>query len=139
GAKTIFDTDSGKTLKYLKSITGNKYKVHDLRTMYGSALADHHVNRLRKKGIKGDLLKKRVGYIVSQHLGHNALTLKESKEKVMSQEEARKKRAQKNGKKFKPLSDDKIKEKTLNLLQRSRDSATDMSLKNYIHPDIFKG
>lgn len=78
GKETLFDGDAGKTLKYLGDLTGDKYKVHDLRTLYGTALAAARVEKITngegapktEKELKS--LKARVGLTVGSHLGNNA-------------------------------------------------------------------
>ena len=78
GHEAIFDGDATKTLKYLGDLTGDKYKVHDLRTLYGTALAADRVEKITAregapktaKELKD--LKNRVGKTVGAHLGNNA-------------------------------------------------------------------
>lgn len=79
GKETLFDHDAGGTLKYLGKISGDKYKVHDLRTYHGTALADAAQRKIYERGespAPGDekgmkVHKLRVASIVSRELGNN--------------------------------------------------------------------
>lgn len=128
GNETIFDGNDKRTLAYAKKATGNKSaKVHDLRTMYGSALAASLVEKIPapKTAAEAEFHKQRIGYAVSQHLGHAALTPQEAAVKVAS--------------KTPNASPEQLASKAATELRNSRTSATSMSLTNYIHPDVFAG
>lgn len=77
GQETIFDGDSGKTLSYLKKLTGDKYKVHDLRTYYGTALAAQRVKHItEREGVpkteaEAKAQKTRIAKTVAAHLGND--------------------------------------------------------------------
>jgi DNA topoisomerase-1 len=78
GAARIFDGDASKTLGYLKKISNNKFKVHDLRTWNGTMLADATAAKIAAKGElpttekEFKAFRKRVGKVVGRQLGNDA-------------------------------------------------------------------
>jgi len=76
GAETLFDHDDDATLDALKGMTGDRFKVHDLRTWHATVLADRLVQTALNNGLKPKTLKefkalrKQVATHVSKTLGN---------------------------------------------------------------------
>lgn len=78
GKETLFETKAANTLAYLKKISpeGQSFKVHDLRTWHGTALAAHVVSLLEDRGEVPTTDKQlrsaklRVARVVSRRLGN---------------------------------------------------------------------
>lgn len=77
GHEKLFDHDAGKTLNYLSKISGDKYKVHDLRTYHGTALGDAVMQKLKARGELDNIdekgmkkIRNRVGDVVARELGN---------------------------------------------------------------------
>ena len=129
GETSLFDTNDSKARDYMSKISDGDYKVHDLRTMYGSSLAAERVSKMPapKDAAEAEKMRKQVGYVVSQHLGHEAYNREQATAKVNA--DAAKKKI--------TLSPEKHKAKVDSQIVASRARATKMSLENYIHPDVF--
>lgn len=83
GKETVFDGNSGKTLGYLKDISGDKFKVHDFRTWNATVTADKTIQKIAAKGelpsTEGEFkdFQMRVAKVVSRKLGNDpAMALK---------------------------------------------------------------
>lgn len=78
GNETLFDGDAGKTLEYMRTISGDQFKVHDLRTWYGTTAADVVTSKLVARGETPKTVKelkafkKRVASVVARDLGNGA-------------------------------------------------------------------
>jgi DNA topoisomerase-1 len=78
GNETIFDGSADETLGYMKKISGDKFKVHDMRTWYGTTNADVITKKLIERGERPKTekelksFKKRVAGIVARDLGNGA-------------------------------------------------------------------
>lgn len=74
--ETIFDGDAAQTLDYMKRISGDQFKVHDLRTWYATTNADVITGKLLARGERPKTekelkaFKKRVATVVSRDLGN---------------------------------------------------------------------
>jgi len=76
GVDKLFPHDSGDTLKFMKQITSQRFLVHDIRTWYGTVMADRLVQTVIKE--RGEpttikeykALRKEVGTAVSASLGN---------------------------------------------------------------------
>jgi phage gp29-like protein/DNA topoisomerase IB len=83
GKETVFDGNSTKTLAYLKSVSGDKFKVHDFRTWNATVTADRTIQKIAAKqelpSNEGEFkdFQMRVAKVVSRRLGNDpAMALK---------------------------------------------------------------
>ena len=130
GETSLFDTNDSRARDYMSKISDGKYKVHDMRTMYASALAADRVSKMPapKDAAEAEQMRKRVGYVVSQHLGHEAYNREQASAKIDADAAKRKI----------TLTPEKRNAAIASEVTASRARATKMSLTNYIHPDVFK-
>ncbi len=77
GGEKLFPHEAADTLTYLKSISrGKNFKVHDIRTWYGTVYADHLVRQMREQGMLPKTVKehkafrKAIATKVSEQLGN---------------------------------------------------------------------
>jgi DNA topoisomerase I len=58
----LFDHSDEDTLAYMKKVAGAQYKVHDLRTWYGTVYADQLATKLLSEGLAPTTKKERVAF-----------------------------------------------------------------------------
>lgn len=83
GEDKLFATDNAKTNELLRTLTGEDFKVHDIRAWHGTTLAAAMIDRMKANGERPPFIKagldgrQRVGRVVSRALGNTpAMALK---------------------------------------------------------------